>query len=91
MRALLLIGRIEVELSLEDVGLAAEADGGAGSGQDVGHAPALGVVVDAGDLNGVEEVVLDDLGDRVRDRLLPAQGEGVGHEMDDPDLHVVVQ
>ena len=91
MRALLLVWRVEVEPALEDVGLAAEADGDAGAVQEVRHAPALGVVVNAGDLDGVEEVVLDDLGDRVRDRLLAALGEGVGHEVDDPDLHVVVQ
>ena len=40
--------------------LAAEADGDAGTVQEIRHAPALGVVVNAGDLNGVEEVVLND-------------------------------
>ena len=91
MRALFLVRRVEVEPALEDVGLASEAHGHAGGAQDAGHAPALGLVVDAGDLDGVEELVLDDLGDGVRDRLLPAGGEGVGHEVDDADLHVVVQ
>lgn len=68
--------------------MSAEADGHAGGAQEFGHAPALVRVVDAGDLDGVEEVVL---GDHVRHRFVPAHGEGVGHEVDDPDLHVVVQ
>ena len=70
--------------------LRAEADGHPGSVDDRLGDLALLDIIDACDLDGVEEVVDRDFLNRSGNITVAAGSEGVGHKVDESDLHVVV-